>query len=588
MREKFFLDPANPRYRVWSVGREEKSYFSEWLPSFFERTLVFRRKPEGGTFSWIFTGPRGRFVVTLTEGVLTAEQYYTDSFALYGTPPEEDTEEVHRHPETCFRRSAVSVVCPERLTVRYNSHLQIEILTDGRPILVQKCTLELTRHQLSLASDTGLVEEGWLEIPEPISVKPLLRIDKQHQEIMGFGGIASVPSYAMLSKTGKERWFSYLKEYNLLIQREYPSSVARTDEHGKGIWDDQNLAVPHYYGNNVPVGEISDFSYNQRVQEIGGIVWFEFWHYPEEDYENGVLVSERVIRRIVDYCRQAKEKTGKAPAVVGIQNERCEPEETLSVLVPGLRRALDENGFGTTRLATCNASFLYEGKEYMRRFRKAENVWDQIDFSASNMYDYQEYIDDPDGFCTTMKAFLEETDGKPFLSTEISRNRIPYQEDSYLLAFQMGRLYHNNLTVMDACAICYCWTLMDVTEPSYGFTRTLFTVDASHGFVPVPSGYILRTFGAFSRHVQAGMKRVEMEGLSDYVSGSAYVDEKRKTCIFLNYGILPAELDLSEILNGNSLNWQAELCDMYHENEPVELKQKMRVESGSILTIYSK
>ena len=39
----------------------------------------------------------------------------------------------------------------------------------------------------------------------------------------GWGGIASIPAFHTLSDEGKERWFEILKDYNLLIHREYPN-----------------------------------------------------------------------------------------------------------------------------------------------------------------------------------------------------------------------------------------------------------------------------------------------------------------------------------------------------------------------------
>jgi len=49
----------------------------------------------------------------------------------------------------------------------------------------------------------------------------------------------------------------------------------------------------------------------------------------------------------------------------------------------------------------------------------------------------------------------------------------------------MGQFYHKLLTVLDACGAMYCWTLLNVSQPSYGWTRTLMVPDPEHGFMPV-------------------------------------------------------------------------------------------------------
>lgn len=581
----FILDTANPRYRIWGTDSQERFYFAEWLPAFFERTLKLEKQTGKGVLRWLFTGDRGRAEVRLENGEIWLQQIYTDSYALYPKDQfDPDNMYLHRHPEKIREES--HAVCSNFQTVSLclDRHLKLTLLLDGRPLFSQRCTLEFTRHQLALEGHECRAEGSLQMVPVRDAVISMDEKQK-HQVIEGFGGITSMPSYQMLSEEGKTLWWKYLERYGLLIQREYPSSACgQTD---RIVWDDRKEAVPHYYGNNFPVGEISDFTYNRRIQNMGGAVWFEFWRYPDCVYEAGEVNAQKLIALILDYCRNAVEKTGKAPAVVGIQNEQCVSAEKLKEIVPALRKALDEEGFNQVALSTCNGGNLPQGLGFLEQFRKYDSVWSNMDYTASNMYDFQDCFGEQEKLLPVMKRFREASENKPFLSTEIAINKPPYQEDSYALAFNLGILYHNNLTVMDACAICYCWLLMDVTEPSYGFTRTLFTVDTKRGFLPVPSGYILRTFGAFSAHIAKGMQRIALECDCPEVLCSAYEDRMgHRTCVFLNQGTQACRLDLSQVMKLGTA-WKGELCDLYHENDEVKLNgENFTLESGAILTLY--
>jgi hypothetical protein len=63
--------------------------------------------------------------------------------------------------------------------------------------------------------------------------------------------------------------------------------------------------------------------------------------------------------------------------------------------------------------------------------------------------------------------------------------------------------------MLDTCGIMYCWTLLNVVQPSYAWTRTLMAPDAEHGLVPAATSHQLRVFGAYSRRIRAGMSRVQ-------------------------------------------------------------------------------
>lgn len=584
--ENFSMNSASPRYLIWGVGNDERFYFQEWLPAFFSRELQFDTLSENAVFFWILTGKRGRIELRKEKDKLVLQQIYTNSFSLFPQDPfTVKGRDCGRHPEKVFTEDSVPLLHLHSLRLDYDKNMELSVFVNDVPVIRQHSLLDITQHQLCLRGENSIAS-GSLNGPDSIHLYPRSHPETMHQEILGFGGITSTLSYHELSENGKKKWWDYIRSYNLLIQREYPNRCSM-DGH-KIDWDDPMQAVPHYYGNNFPVGEISDFQYNKTIQDMGGSVWFEFWFYPDFVYQGKCLQPSKVVDQILDYCICARTKTGRAPEIIGIQNERCETAENLAILVPALRQALDQNDFSSVKISTCNANTLKEGVEYLSRFQQDACTWQNIDYTASNMYDYQLYLDDMDSFDTIIEDWNFLAKEKPFLSTEICINESPFQEDSYHLAFATGILYHKNMVQMNASAICYCWTLMDVTEPSYGYTRTLFTVDQQHGFIPTPSGYTLRVFGAFSRHIQKGMRRIDIESGHPDILCSGYCDNSRQTYVFLNQSYTPCKLNLEGILV-DGRTWLAEICDPYHENDSLTLFQGTEIEltPGSILTVYN-
>ena len=174
-----------------------------------------------------------------------------------------------------------------------------------------------------------------------------------------------------------------------------------------------------------------------------------------------------------------------------------------------LRRHLDEAGFQDVRIHMSDDGWLAGSAKRAEEFRKSPEVWKAIDYAASHMYDDQNYFRNPDNYDAVMIKFKEATKDKPFLSTELCVNDARYQADSYRLAFLMGQVYQKNLVLTDAVAVCYCWTLLNVVQPSYGWTRTLFIVDEASGLMPAPFSNQLRVFGAYSRRIKEGMVRID-------------------------------------------------------------------------------
>jgi hypothetical protein len=347
--------------------------------------------------------------------------------------------------------------------------------------------------------------------------------------MIGFGGIATPTAYAELSPEGKKKWWNFVQEYNLLIQREYP--IGRALNPAMDNWDRLQDATPHYYGDNFPNGEISDFDYIKKLRALGGKVWFEFWALPSWVKNDPEIYA----RAMVNYCRTSKERAGAPPDVVGIQNEVTQSETIFHQMTLALRRALDEDGFKSVKIHMSDSSNLAGGLRRIKKFLSNKEVWETIDYSATHMYDYQNLFTDPDKYDSPLKEWKQLAGNKPFLSTELCINSTKYQRPCYAVALAMAQLYHKNLVSADAAAICYCWTLLNVEQPSYGWTRTLFVPDRAKGFVPAPSSCQLRAFGAYSRRIHEGMVRVETDSEGGDLLVSAFAGEEGKaTLVALN------------------------------------------------------
>ncbi len=134
---------------------------------------------------------------------------------------------------------------------------------------------------------------------------------------------------------------------------------------------------------------------------------------------------------------------------------------------------------------------------------------------------------------------------KPFFAVELCVNNGAYQARAYRVALAMGQLYHKVLTQLDACGVMYCWTLLNVVQPSYGWTRTLLVPDPEHGLKPVASSHQLRIFGAYSRRVRAGMKRVKAASSNPHVLATAFSGAGgERTLILLNRSGVAQKVDV--------------------------------------------
>jgi hypothetical protein len=402
----------------------------------------------------------------------------------------------------------------------------VRVLLNGKEVLSTRAPLDVNRHQLAFAGAEGSVRGRLL--PPPVEAA-VVDVDDavRFQEMLGWGGTTTPPAFAELSPRGVREWWRILAEYNLLLHREYPTGALLNPKMTN--WDRREDASPHYYGDNFPNCETSDFDYLRRLRRLGGKVIFEFWELPPwartRDAAGRLTEApeiEAYVKAMVRYCQVSRDKVGQAPGIVGIQNEVTQSAEDGRKMALALRRGLDAAGFSSIRIHMHNAAFSTGGVAAAKAFRQDAAVWKTIDYAASNLYDYQGFFHDPDGFDSRLAQLREATGDKPFFAVELCVNSGEFQTRAYRVALAMGQLYHKVLTQLDACGVMYCWTLLNVVQPSYGWTRTLLVPDPEHGLEPVASSHQLRVFGAYSRRVRAGMWRVKAASSNAHLLATAF------------------------------------------------------------------
>lgn len=583
-----FPGPPSPRTR-WVVPGPPRKYFAEWLPALFERTIELAEwNGKEPALRWIFTGPHGGFTVEAGAGKVRLAVRYYDSPGLSKVPPV--APRPGRHPEGLFEESSVSFRGDlKAITVVADHRLTVRVLLNGLEALSSRAAPDVNRHQLAVDSEQGVLRGRLLPAmvqTASVTVEESVRF----QEMLGWGGTTTPPAFGELSPEGVREWWRAIAEYNLLLHREYPTGALLNREMTN--WDRASDASPHYYGDNFPNCETTNFEYMKRIRRLGGKVIFEFWELPPwakvRDSEGKLTQAPEMgayVEAMVNYCRVSREKTGAAPEIVGIQNEVEQPAETWRRMAPALRRGLDDAGFRATKIHMHNPAMSSGGVAAGKAFREDAAVWKTIDYAASNLYDYQSHFYDPDGFDAALSQLRDATSGKPFLAVELCVNNGSFQSPAYRVAFAMGQLYHKVLTHLDACGVMYCWTLLNVVQPSYGWTRTLFVPDPERGFRPTASSHQLRVFGAFSRRVRAGMWRVRAASGNPDILSTAFRDAAgKRTLILLNRSVRAQKV---------ALGWPGarfthlETVDAQHENsvETWNGGAEVSVGPGAIVTL---
>lgn len=570
-----------------------RTYFDEQLPALFRRTIALSSEvPPRGKLVWIFTGPHAGFTVELTSSKVRLLQRYYDSTALYtgGNYPEK----IVRDDEQQYAGSA------RTLTVVVDAHLSVEVLLNDKVVLRQACVFDVTRHQLMFSGPRveHLVVAGAL-LATPVQ-NASITVDPAsvHQTMIGFGGSPSIPAYAALSEAGKKQYWDLMRRYNLLLDREYPMGTQLKPDLSN--LEDLKDATPHYYGDNFPNGEVSSFDYSRHALALGGEVIYEMWALPKwatQPYTSAgkpildawnkpvktAAKPEEYARTVVRYCQLAKEHTGSAPAIVGIENEVEQPPEVFAAMAVTLRRELDKAGFQSVKIHMADASYMYLGSARARTLQKDAAGWRAIDYTATHEYDYQEFFANPDMFDARLREMSAASEGKPFLATEICLNDPHYQEPSYRIAFNVGQLYQKNLTELDATALMYCWLLLDVEQPSFGGSRSLLVPERTKGEIPVASSFELRVFGAFSRHVLKNMRRLETKSSNPDLLSAAFEDGSKASLIVLNRSTMPQRLDVQWA----GKQWkEVERTSLYSENQvSAEVSPEIVVQPGEIITL---
>jgi len=568
--------PGAPR---WTVLGLKRVYYRDDLPALFTRSLALDKGvPQGTVLSWIFTGDQGGITVELTSAAITVRQRYYDSVGLSSQRPPRDP-----YPQATWSEDKVQFQGDAHLvTVTLDSELALRVSVNGKQLVKQTCLMEVRRQQITwepAAGDRTGILDGRMIAPAEVAATISVHSEKKHQTILGFGGSVSVPAYAQLSDEGKQRWWKFVAEYNLLIQREYP-----TGQHLKADlsnFDHLEDASAHYYGDNFPNGEVSDFKYLKHIYSLGGKTIFEFWQLPPwaaqpvtgADGKRSEKVNiDEYVRAVVGYCKAAQKASGSPPNIVGVQNEIVQSAETWKEMILRLREGLDRAGFTAVKIQMPDATSLSVGVNTAKTIAGIPDAWKDIDFAAAHVYDYQSFFEHPDGYDGVMKQFRSEIGTKPLLITEFAVNRPTYQSASYRVAFALAQLYHKSMTILD------------VEEPSFGASRSLFVPDRDNGDVPKPSSYQLRTYGAFSRRIREGMVRVDADSSEEGLLVSAYEGPSAKrTLIVLNRSTEPRSLHVE--WPGSTFS-VVEVSNPYVGNQVRKPSPKdLVIQPGEILTL---
>jgi hypothetical protein len=289
---------------------------------------------------------------------------------------------------------------------------------------------------------------------------------------------------------------------------------------------------------------------------------------------------------MVGYCKAAQAKAGAPPEVVGVQNEIVQPAPVWHEMILQLRASLDAAGFRGVKIHMPDHSNLRGGIQTARAIRQSPEAWKAVDYAATHVYDFQDYFEDPDGYDALIREWREAAGEKPFLSTEFTVNRNTYQSNGYRTAFAMAQLYHKNMALMDASALIYCWTLLDIEQPTFGGTRSLFVPDRAHSWLPAASSHQARAFGAFSRRLRPGMLRIGAGSTSEGLLATAYEGPSaQRTVILINRSTAPltAAIDWP----GASFRW-TERVSPYDENTVTQAAPgHVFLAPGELLTLTS-
>jgi hypothetical protein len=107
--------------------------------------------------------------------------------------------------------------------------------------------------------------------------------------------------------------------------------------------------------------------------------------------------------------------------------------------------------------------------------------------------------------------------------------------------------------------------------------------DRTNGDVPVASSFQLRVFGAFSRHVLKGMRRIETKSSNPDLLTAAFTGGAKASLIVLNRSTEPQRLNLKWA----GEQWkEMERTSVYSENQvSAEVPADLVIQPGEIITL---
>lgn len=562
-----------------AASRHQRVFLDEFLPPLFTRTLVLDGVvAEKQELLWVFTGPRAGLTVAIRPGEIELIANHYDSFALHPEKVLAGDAEPSRHGN--LRRSLFKTAVagnPAAITLVVDHRASAELFLNGVSIYRNTFKEDLSRHQIQESKKAP----DW-HILRPIATPATVTVDpaQRHQQMLGWGGITSPNSFQLLSPAGKQQWWQLLAEYGLNIQREYPAGrTLKPDYSNLGSPD---AAIHHYYGDNFPNGETSDFDYLRQHSKLpNSAVWFEYWwNLPDWTHDNAEAYAESILV----YSKRLKETRGRPPEIIGVQNEHL--ADNWSEQIQAIRRQLDAAGFTDTRIHMNDNGYMNKGIEWLRKYRNNPTAWKTLDYTASHQYDYQDFFTNPDGYDATLGKWNELSKDKPYLSTELCVNDSAWQVPSYRLAFQMAQHYHKTLTLTDAVALAYCWLLLDTEQPSYLWTRTLWGVDKENGFIPASTSHQLRCFGAYSRRIPAGMTRVTANSADSDLLASAFTGENHTaTVVLINRSTTPRVITLEGLTNPLTIAERTSHQQPNLVDPDFDPAAPVRIDPGEILTL---
>lgn len=570
----------NGGLRVWAgpwekLGKFNRHFFAERLPAVFHRSLELDSLPRSSSLDWVFTGDRAGVTISITVAAVSVVRRLYDSASLAEIGHRDSN---NRYPE--WRSQVDTFACakpPRRIALSLDHQLTLHLWVDGKLVHSARQMAEMRRHQLQTENDETVIGRCLRPVARSRRVKVMA--DSPRQTMLGFGGTTIPTAFHELSERGKERYFELLKEFNLLIQREYPNSRRLNAEMDN--FDDLRLAVSHYYGDSFPNSEISDFKFLKRVREIGGKIVMEFWYPPSTD-------PAVYARAMVRFCEECRDKTGRAPEICGVLNE-WPHEAVFPEMIPftlALREGLDRAGFKDTKIHMADDGFLKSGAVRAKAYRAHPEAWSKIDYTATHEYDAEALFTTIDEIDPLLRAWHQAAGGKPFLCNELTVLLTQHQSPDYRVAFCVAQLYHKNLVIADAVVLFYCWLLLNVEQPNFGWTRTLMIPDLRSGGMPVAGSHQLRVMGAYSRRIREGMRRLEVETDGDDLLVTAFSGERgERTLVAINRGVSPAVLAVD--WPGGHFTF-AEVAGPYSPNLAQEISPNQGgfvVEPGTVLTL---